>query len=91
MVGRNIPNDFKRGLKPGGGPNLTRIAEELGIIKSAVKRAQCQSASASQQLYTATGRQVSRFTVDRRLYKKNQFACRPGRCIPLKVDHRWHP
>ncbi|GFX19049.1 transposable element Tcb1 transposase [Trichonephila clavipes] len=37
---------------------------------------------------TATGRQVSRFTVARRLHKGGLFARRPERCLPLKVDHR---
>ncbi|GFV33076.1 transposable element Tcb2 transposase [Trichonephila clavipes] len=44
----------------------------------------------SQQLSTATGLQVSRFTVARRLLKGGLFACRPERCLPLKVDHRRH-
>ncbi|GFW68824.1 transposable element Tcb1 transposase [Trichonephila clavipes] len=39
---------------------------------------------------TATGRQVSRFTVARRLHKGGLFARRPVRCLPLKVDHRRH-
>ncbi|GFT95271.1 HTH_Tnp_Tc3_2 domain-containing protein [Trichonephila clavipes] len=50
-----------------------------------------QSASViSQQLSTATGRQVSRFTVARRLHKGGLFARRPECCLPLKVDHRRH-
>ncbi|GFU08982.1 metalloendopeptidase OMA1, mitochondrial [Trichonephila clavipes] len=39
---------------------------------------------------SATGRQVSRFTVARRLHKGGLFARRPERCLPLKVDHRHH-
>ncbi|GFT74715.1 transposable element Tcb2 transposase [Trichonephila clavipes] len=39
---------------------------------------------------TATGRQVSRFTVARRLHKGGLFARRPERCFPLKVDYRRH-
>ncbi|GFT70315.1 transposable element Tcb2 transposase [Trichonephila clavipes] len=39
---------------------------------------------------TATGRQVSRFTVVKRLHKGALFARRPERCLPLKVDHRRH-
>ncbi|GFW00335.1 transposable element Tcb1 transposase [Trichonephila clavipes] len=56
-----------------------------------VKRGRRQSASVIvQQLSTATGRQVSRFTVARRLHKGGLFARRPERCLPLKVDHRRH-
>ncbi|GFV38178.1 transposable element Tcb2 transposase [Trichonephila clavipes] len=50
-----------------------------------------QSASViAQQLSTATGQKVLRFTVDRRLHKGGLFAYRPERCLPLKVDHRRH-
>ncbi|GFX70367.1 transposable element Tcb1 transposase [Trichonephila clavipes] len=56
-----------------------------------VKRGQWQSASViAQQISTATGRQVSRFTVARRLNKGGLFARRPERYLPLKVDHRRH-
>ncbi|KFM66449.1 Transposable element Tcb1 transposase, partial [Stegodyphus mimosarum] len=56
-----------------------------------MKRGRQQSASAiAQQLCTATGRQVSRFTVARRLHKGGLFARRPERCLPLKVGHRRH-
>ncbi|GFW51498.1 transposable element Tcb2 transposase [Trichonephila clavipes] len=55
------------------------------------KRGRRQSASViAQQLSTATGRQVSRFTVARRLHKGGLFARHPERCLPLKVDHRRH-
>ncbi|GFU36622.1 transposable element Tcb2 transposase [Trichonephila clavipes] len=54
-------------------------------------RGQRQSASVSaQQLSTATGRQVSWFTVARRLHKGGLFVRRNERCLPLKVDHRRH-
>ncbi|GFV67373.1 transposable element Tcb2 transposase [Trichonephila clavipes] len=57
--------------------------------KPQVKRGQRQSASViAQQLSTATGRQVSRFTVARRLHKGSIFAHRPERCLPLKANHR---
>ncbi|GFV31594.1 transposable element Tcb2 transposase [Trichonephila clavipes] len=50
-----------------------------------------QSARAiDQQLCTATGRQVSRFTVARRLHKGGLFARRPERYLPLKIGHRRH-
>ncbi|GFV10048.1 transposable element Tcb1 transposase, partial [Trichonephila clavipes] len=49
-----------------------------------------QQSVIAQQLSTATGRQVSRFTVARHLHKGGLFARRPERCLPLKVDHRRH-
>ncbi|GFY19108.1 transposable element Tcb1 transposase [Trichonephila clavipes] len=59
--------------------------------KPQAKSGRRQSASAiAQQLTTTTGRQVSRFTVARRLHKGGLFARRPERCLPLKVDHRRH-
>ncbi|GFU21174.1 transposable element Tcb2 transposase [Trichonephila clavipes] len=55
------------------------------------KRGRRQSASViAQQLSTATGRQVSRFTVARRLHKGGLFARHPECCLLLKVDHRHH-
>ncbi|GFX00432.1 transposable element Tcb2 transposase [Trichonephila clavipes] len=55
------------------------------------KRGRQQSASAiAQQLCTATGRQVSRFTVARCLHKGGLFARRPELYLPLKIGHRRH-
>ncbi|GFW03584.1 transposable element Tcb2 transposase [Trichonephila clavipes] len=66
-------------------------AGDDGYIILQAKRGRRQSASViAQQLSTATGRQVSRFTVTRRLHKGGLFARRPERCFPLKVDHRHH-
>ncbi|GFW16150.1 HTH_Tnp_Tc3_2 domain-containing protein [Trichonephila clavipes] len=60
-------------------------------INLQVKRGRHQPASViAQQLCTTTGRQVSWFTVARRLHKGGLFAHRPERCLPLKVDHRCH-
>ncbi|GFW22752.1 transposable element Tcb2 transposase [Trichonephila clavipes] len=70
----------------GGRPRTTTAGDDLQA-----KRGRRQSASViAQQLSTATGRQVSRFTVARRLHNGGIFACRPERCLPLKVDHRRH-
>ncbi|GFX16603.1 transposable element Tcb1 transposase [Trichonephila clavipes] len=66
------------------GHTVTSVAAEFGINKSVVSRA-CKAFQA-----TATGRQVSRFTVYRRLHKGGLFARRPERCLPLKVGHRHH-
>ncbi|GFY32506.1 transposable element Tcb2 transposase [Trichonephila clavipes] len=74
----------------GGRPRTTTAADDPYIILQA-KRDQRQSASfITQQLSTATRRQVSRFTVARRLHKGGLFARSPERCLPLKVDHRRH-
>ncbi|GFS95652.1 transposable element Tcb2 transposase [Trichonephila clavipes] len=60
-----------------GSPRTTTAGDDRYIILQA-KRGRRQSASViAQQLSTATGRQVSRFTVARRLNKGDLFACRP--------------
>ncbi|GFU55242.1 transposable element Tcb2 transposase [Trichonephila clavipes] len=74
----------------GGRPRTTTAGDDRYIILQA-KRGRRQSASViAQQLSTATGRQVSRFTVARRLHKGSLFVRRPERCLSLKVDHRCH-
>ncbi|GFW54954.1 transposable element Tcb2 transposase [Trichonephila clavipes] len=75
----------------GGGHSRTTTAEEDRYIILQAKRGRRQSASViAQQLSTATERQVSRFTVARRLHKGDLFTRRPERCLSLKVDHRRH-
>ncbi|GFX19589.1 transposable element Tcb2 transposase [Trichonephila clavipes] len=77
--------------KVGGGRLRTKTAGDDRYIILQVKRGRRQSASViAQQLSTATGRQVSRFTVARRLHKGGLFARCPEHCLPLKVDHRRH-
>ncbi|GFV99891.1 transposable element Tcb2 transposase [Trichonephila clavipes] len=77
--------------KVGGCHPRTTTAGDGRYITLQAKRGPRQSASViAQQLSTATGRQVSRFNVVRRLYKEGLFARRPERCLPLKVDHRRH-
>ncbi|GFV47644.1 transposable element Tcb2 transposase [Trichonephila clavipes] len=74
----------------GGRPRTTTAGDDRYIILQ-VKRGRRQSASViAQQHSTATGRQVSRFTVSRRLHKGGLFTRRPERCLPLTVDHRRH-
>ncbi|GFV42952.1 transposable element Tcb2 transposase [Trichonephila clavipes] len=77
--------------KAGGGlPRTTTAGNDRYIILQ-VKRGRRQSASViAQQLSKATGRQMSRFTVARRLHKASLFARRPECCLPLKVDYRRH-
>ncbi|GFU84968.1 transposable element Tcb2 transposase [Trichonephila clavipes] len=77
--------------KVGGGHLRTTTAGDDRYIILQAKSGRRQSASViAQQLYTATGRQVSRFTVARRLHKGGLFARRPESCLPLKVDDRRH-
>ncbi|GFW28156.1 transposable element Tcb2 transposase [Trichonephila clavipes] len=72
----------------GGRPRTTTAGDDRYIILQA-KRGQQQSANAiAQQLCTAVGQQLSRFTMARRLHKGGLFALRPERCLPLKVGHR---
>ncbi|GFY10528.1 transposable element Tcb2 transposase [Trichonephila clavipes] len=74
----------------GGRPRTTTAGDGRYIIQQA-KRGRRQSPSViAQQLSTATGRQMSRFTVARRLHKGDLFARRPECCLPLKVYHRRH-
>ncbi|GFU12567.1 transposable element Tcb2 transposase [Trichonephila clavipes] len=75
----------------GGGRPRTKTAGDDRCIILQAKRGRQQSASAiAQQLCTATRRQVSRFTVARRIQKGGLFAHRPECCLPLKVAHRSH-
>ncbi|GFU61117.1 transposable element Tcb2 transposase [Trichonephila clavipes] len=77
--------------KLGGGRLSTTTSGDDQYIILQAKRGRRQSASAiAQQLSTATGQQVLRFTVARRLHKGGLFTRRPERCHPLKVDHRRH-
>ncbi|GFU65557.1 transposable element Tcb2 transposase [Trichonephila clavipes] len=74
----------------GGRPRTTTAGDDRYIILQA-KRGRRQSESViAQQLSTATGRQVSRFTVARRPHKGGLFARRPEHRLPLKVDYQRH-
>ncbi|GFW79229.1 transposable element Tcb2 transposase [Trichonephila clavipes] len=87
----SVPNTGTAVRKVGGGRPRTTIAGDDRYIILQVKRGRQQSTSViAQQLSTATGRQVSRFTVATRLHKGGLFARRPERCLPLKVGHRRH-
>ncbi|GFW11397.1 transposable element Tcb2 transposase [Trichonephila clavipes] len=84
----SVPNRSAVRKVDGGRPKTTTSGKDRYIILQA-KRGRRHSASViAQQLSTATGRQVSRFTVARRLHKGGIFTRRPERCPPLKVDHR---
>ncbi|GFT86184.1 transposable element Tcb2 transposase [Trichonephila clavipes] len=74
----------------GGHPRTTAAWDDRHIILQA-KRGRPQSASViAQQHSTTMGRQVSWFTVARRLHKGGLFTRRHELCLLLKVDHRRH-
>ncbi|GFX43688.1 transposable element Tcb2 transposase [Trichonephila clavipes] len=99
MARRNHLDDFTRGRMIGKleeGRTVTSVAAEFGINKRVSFRALGKRSkpqrptTVSKRHCSATGRQVSWFTVTRRLHKGGLFARRPERCLPLKVDHRRH-
>ncbi|GFW63198.1 transposable element Tcb2 transposase [Trichonephila clavipes] len=99
MARKNHKDDFTRGRmieKLQEGRTVTSVAVSSESTKVSFRvlgkcsKPQQLASAISQQLCTATGRQVSRFTVARRLHKGGIFAHRPGRRLPLKVGHRRH-
>ncbi|GFU52535.1 HTH_Tnp_Tc3_2 domain-containing protein [Trichonephila clavipes] len=101
MARRNHLDVFSRGRMIGKveeGRTVTSVAVEFGINKSVVSYAwkafqttdEKRLTAVSKRHCSATGQQVSRFTVARRLHKGGLFARRPERCLPLKADHRRH-
>ncbi|GFW47639.1 transposable element Tcb2 transposase [Trichonephila clavipes] len=74
----------------GGRPRTTTAGDDRYIILQAKRDRQQSESAIAQQLCSTTGRQVSWFTVARRLHKGSLFARRPERCLPLKVGHRRH-
>ncbi|GFW95055.1 transposable element Tcb2 transposase [Trichonephila clavipes] len=99
MARRNHLDDFTCGRIIGKleeGRTVTSVAAEFEINKSVVSRVwkafqtTGEKRAVSKRRCSATGRQVSRFTVARRLHKGGLFAHRPERSLPLKVDHRCH-
>ncbi|GFV76606.1 transposable element Tcb2 transposase [Trichonephila clavipes] len=74
----------------GDHPRTTTAGDDRYIILQAKRGRRLSASVIAQQLSTATEREVSRFTVARRLHKGGLFARRPKYCLPLKVDHRRH-
>ncbi|GFW46536.1 transposable element Tcb2 transposase [Trichonephila clavipes] len=91
MARRNHMDDFTLGRMIGKleeGRTVTSVA--LSSESTKVSFRALGKCSKPQQLCTATGQQVSRFTEARCLHKGGLFARRPGRRLPLKVGHRLH-
>ncbi|GFY29587.1 transposable element Tcb2 transposase [Trichonephila clavipes] len=77
--------------KVGGDRPTTKSAGDGRYnILHAQRGRQLSASTIAHQLCTATGRQVSWFTVTRRLHKGGLFAHRPECCLSLKVGHRLH-
>ncbi|GFT28266.1 transposable element Tcb2 transposase [Trichonephila clavipes] len=87
MARRNHPNDFTHGGMIGKlekGHSLTSFDENFGINESVV------SLSWKAFQTVATERNVSQFTVIKRIHKGVAVTRRSERCIPMKVGHRRH-
>lgn len=87
--------DFQRSgtavRKVGGGrPRKKTVTDDRYIVLQAKRDRNQAAGNIAQQLLTATGRQVSRFNVARRLHKCGLFPRRPERCITLTAAHRRH-
>ncbi|GFX42523.1 transposable element Tcb2 transposase [Trichonephila clavipes] len=63
---------------------------EMSFTRRPVVEKTATSKRIAQQLCETTGRQVSQFTVARRLHKGDLFTGNPERCTPFKVGHRRH-
>ncbi|GFV49759.1 transposable element Tcb2 transposase [Trichonephila clavipes] len=74
----------------GGRPRMTTAKDDRYIILQAKRGRRLSASIIAKQLSTATGRQVSWFTVAKRLHKGGLFTRRPERCLPLNVHHRRH-
>ncbi|GFX55283.1 transposable element Tcb2 transposase [Trichonephila clavipes] len=72
----------------GGRVRRTTPAEDTYIVLSA-KRNKCTTAQqVANQFLAASGKQISRKTVDRRLRGGGLYARRPVMCVPLTRQHR---
>ncbi|GFY23283.1 transposable element Tcb2 transposase [Trichonephila clavipes] len=69
----------------GDHPRMTTAGDDRCIILQAKRGRRLSASAIAQQLCTATRRQVSRFTVARRIQKGGLFTHLPKRCLPLKV------
>ena len=73
-----------------GRPRKTTASDDRYIVVQAKRDRNQTAGNIAQQLRTATGRQVSRFTAARRLHKGGLFAHRTELYIPLTTAHRRH-
>ncbi|GFX32003.1 transposable element Tcb2 transposase [Trichonephila clavipes] len=71
-----------------GRPRGTTPADDRYIVLQARRNRRQTTGEIARHTTQATGRPISRFTVDRRLHGGGLFARRPVRCVPLTPAHR---
>ncbi|GFU70164.1 transposable element Tcb2 transposase [Trichonephila clavipes] len=71
-----------------GRPRGTTLADDRYIVLQARRNRRQTAGEIARHTTQATGRQISRFTVARRLHGGGLFARRPVRCVPLTPAHR---
>ncbi|GFX51392.1 transposable element Tcb2 transposase [Trichonephila clavipes] len=71
-----------------GRPRGTTPADDRYIVLQARRNRRQTAGEIARHTTQATGRPISRFTVERRLHGGGLFARRPVRCVPLKPAHR---
>ncbi|GFX80514.1 transposable element Tcb2 transposase [Trichonephila clavipes] len=71
-----------------GRPRGTTPADDRYIVLHARRNRRQTAGEIARHTTQATGRQISRFTVARRLHGGGLFARRPVRCVPLTPAHR---
>ncbi|GFY33949.1 transposable element Tcb2 transposase [Trichonephila clavipes] len=71
-----------------GRPRGTTPADDRYIVLQSRRNRRQTAGEIARHTTQATGRQISRFTVARRLHGGGLFARRPVRCVPLTPAHR---
>ncbi|GFV95554.1 transposable element Tc1 transposase [Trichonephila clavipes] len=71
-----------------GRPRGATPADDRYIVLTARRNRRQTAREIARHTTQATGRQMSRFTVARRLHGGGLFARRPVRCVPLTPAHR---
>ncbi|GFV33902.1 transposable element Tcb1 transposase [Trichonephila clavipes] len=72
----------------GGRVRSTTPAEDRHIVLSAKSNRRTTAQQVANQFLAASGKQISRKTVARRLRGGGLYACRPVVCVPLTRQHR---
>ncbi|GFY13597.1 transposable element Tc1 transposase [Trichonephila clavipes] len=91
MSFRHHIDDFMRGRIIGKieeGRKITDVAREFDIAHSVVSRLRITAQQVANQFLAASGKQISRKTVARRLREGGLYARRPVVCVPLTRKHR---
>ncbi|GFX00934.1 hypothetical protein TNCV_4579001 [Trichonephila clavipes] len=89
MSSRHHIDDFMRGRTARGGRvRSTTPAEDRYIVLSAKRNRRTTAQQVANQFLAASGKQISRKTVARRLRGGGLYARRPVVCVPLTRQHR---